>query len=65
MMAPGTEVKPPSMSTGNAFNAMSDNENCTPLFAPHMMPATMATIPATDQTMIQMVFKGMPTDMAA
>ena len=30
-----------------------------------MMPATIATIPATDQTMIQMVRKGMPTESAA
>jgi len=29
------------------------------------MPATSPTMPATDQTMTQMVFKGMPTDSAA
>ena len=33
-MAPGTDVSPPRMSTGNAFSAISDRLNCTPLFAP-------------------------------
>ena len=64
-MAPGTEVSPPRMSTGSAFSAMSDRLNCTPLFAPHMMPATMPTIPATDQTMIQMVLSEIPRESAA
>ena len=30
-----------------------------------MMPATRATMPATDHTMTQMVFNGMPTLSAA
>ena len=53
------------MSTGNAFSAISDSENCTPLFAPHMIPATMATTPATDHTITQIVLSGIPTDIAA
>ena len=47
-MAPGTEVKPPRIRTGRAFSAMSERLNCTPLLAPHMTPATMATRPATE-----------------
>src|SRR6266446_4313699 len=64
-MAPGTEVKPPRMSTGSDLSAISDRLNCTPLFAPHMMPATRATMPATDQTTTQMVLSGMPMLSAA
>ena len=65
MIAPGTEVKPPRIKTGNAFNAINDSENCTPDLLPHMMPATSATIPETDQTTTQIVFREMPTDRAA
>src|SRR5215467_9810693 len=64
-MAPGTEVKPPRMSTGRDFSAMRERLNCTPLFAPHMMPATMATSPATDHTTTQIVLRGMPMLSAA
>src|SRR5919108_1790673 len=64
-MAPGTEVKPPRIRTGNAFSAISERLNCTPLLAPHMMPATMATRPATDHTTVQIVRSGMPSDSAA
>ena len=64
-IAPGTEVKPPRISTGSAFSAMSERLNCTPLFAPHMIPATRATRPATDQTTIQIVLSGMPMESAA
>ena len=64
-MAPGTEVKPPRINTGNAFNAISDSENCTPDLLPHMMPATSATMPATDHTMTQMVRSEIPTLRAA
>ena len=64
-MAPGTEVKPPRMRTGSALSAIKDRLNCTPLFAPHMIPVAMATIPATDQTMTQMVLSGIPMESAA
>src|SRR3989454_5609994 len=64
-MAPGTEVKPPRIRTGSAFRATSERLNCTPLLAPHMMPATMATSPATDHTISQIVLSGMPIDSAA
>src|ERR1700745_534768 len=64
-MAPGTEVKPPRISTGSAFSAPSEIENCTPRLLPHMMPATSPTTPATDQTMTQIERSGMPTDWAA
>src|SRR5215831_7197326 len=64
-MAPGTDVKPPRMSTGRDFSAMRERLNCTPLFAPHMMPATMATSPATDHTTTQIVLRGMPMLSAA
>src|SRR5438552_1946305 len=63
--APGTEMKPPRISTGSALSATSERLNCTPLLAPHMMPATIATSPATDQTISQMVLSGMPIDSAA
>ena len=59
-MAPGTEVKPPRMRTGSALSAISERLNCTPLLAPHMTPATMATRPATDHTTTQIVLSGMP-----
>src|SRR4029453_2359901 len=64
-MAPGTEVKPPRNSTGSDFRAIRDRLNCTPLLAPHMMPATMATRPATDHTTTQIVLRGMPMLRAA
>src|SRR5437899_933928 len=64
-IAPGTDVKPPRMRTGSDLSAMSDRLNCTPLLAPHMIPATIATIPATDQTIIQIVLSGMPIESAA
>ena len=64
-IAPGTEVRPPSISTGSAFSATSAIENCTPSFEPQMTPATSATSPATNQTMTQMCRSGMPTDCAA
>ena len=64
-IAPGIEVKPPSISTGSALSAISDSENCTPDLAPHMMPATSATKPASDQTKIQMKLSETPTDNAA
>src|SRR5262245_12699610 len=64
-MAPGTEVKPPRMRTGSALSAMRERLNCTPLLAPHMRPAAMATTPAADHTMTQMVLRGMPMLSAA
>ena len=64
-IAPGIEAKPPRISTGSAFSATSDSENCTPSLAPHIMPATSATKPATAHTMTQIWFSGMPTDCAA
>src|SRR5882724_881761 len=64
-MAPGTEVKPPRIRTGSDFRAIRDRLNCTPLLAPHMMPATMATRPATDHTTTQMVLSGIPMLRAA
>src|SRR5882672_1825365 len=63
--APGTEVKPPRISTGSDLRAMSERLNCTPLLAPHMTPATMATKPATDHTTVQIVRSGMPSESAA
>src|SRR6202035_4528669 len=65
-MAPGTEVKPPSISTGRAFSATSEIENCTPSLLPHMMPATSPTNPATDQTMthIERMDVGAPNQLA-
>ena len=65
MMAPGTLVRPPRMTTGSAFSATSDSENCTPSLLPQMTPATSATKPATLQTMTQMRFSGMPMLCAA
>ena len=64
-MAPGIDVKPPKITTGSAFSAKIANENCTPSLLPQTMPATSATKPATDQTMTQIRFKGMPIDCAA
>ena len=64
-MAPGTDVKPPRINTGSAFSAMSERLNCTPLLAPHMIPAAMATRPATDHTTTQIVLSGMPMESAA
>ena len=65
MMAPGTLVRPPRMTTGSALSATSDSENCTPSLLPQMMPATRAVKPATDHTMTQMRLRGMPMDCAA
>ena len=65
MIAPGIDVRPPRITTGSAFSATSDSENCTPSLLPQMMPATSATKPATDQTMTQMRLSGMPIDCAA
>ena len=54
-MAPGIEVKPPRISTGSAFSAISASvELHAQLDLPQVMPATSATTPATVQTMIQM-----------
>ena len=64
-MAPGMEVRPPRIRTGRAFRAISARVNWTPSLLPQMTPVTSATKPATDQTMAQMVFKGMPTESAA
>ena len=64
-IAPGTEVRPPSISTGNAFSATNAIENCTPSLEPQMIPAASATSPATAQTMTQMWRSGMPTESAA
>ena len=65
MMAPGMEVKPPRMRTGSAFRAMIWSENDTPERAPHMMPATSATMPAANHTMTQIWLSEMPTESAA
>ncbi|MNR42650.1 hypothetical protein D3C85_1611890 [compost metagenome] len=64
-MAPGTEVKPPRISTGSALSAVSVSANCTPLREPQSMPATSATKPATPQTIAQMCWSGMPSESAA
>ena len=61
-MAPGSEVRPPRITTGRALSATSDSEYCTPSLLPQMMPTTRATAPATDQTMTQMRDSGMPMD---
>ena len=65
MMAPGTDVKPPNMSTGSALSATKVKANCTPLREPQSNPATSATKPATLQTMAQICCSGMPTARAA
>ena len=64
-IAPGTEVKPPSTSTGSAFSATISSANDTSERAPHMIPAARATTPAANQTMTQIWFSEMPTDSAA
>ena len=64
-MAPGTEVKPPRISTGRAFSAVKVSAYCTPPRAPHNRPATSATKPATIHTKAQMCCNGMPIDSAA
>ena len=64
-MAPGTEVKPPRISTGSALSAISEIENCTPSLEPQITPAASATKPDTVHTISQMVLSGMPTDWAA
>ena len=65
MIAPGTLVSPPRITTGSAFSATRLSENCTPSLLPQMMPATSAVKPATLQTMTQIRFSGMPIDCAA
>ena len=65
MMAPGTEVRPPKITTGKARKATVANENCTPSLLPQIMPATKATTPATHQTITQIRLSGMPIDCAA
>ncbi|MNT70649.1 hypothetical protein D3C72_2090590 [compost metagenome] len=65
MMAPGTEVRPPRITTGSARRATVVSENCTPSLLPQIIPATRATTPATHHTITQMRFKGMPMDWAA
>ena len=65
MMAPGTEVRPPKITTGKARKATVAKENCTPSLLPQIMPATKATTPATHHTMTQMRLSGMPMDCAA
>ena len=65
MIAPGTDVKPPRITTGSARSAVSCSENCTPSLLPQTMPATSATKPATDQTITQIVDSGIPIDCAA
>ena len=56
-MAPGTEVKPPRISTGSALSAMICSAKDTFERAPHMMPVTSATMPAANQTMTQIWFE--------
>jgi hypothetical protein len=65
MIAPGIEVSPPRITTGSAFSATSESENCTPSLEPQMIPATSAEKPATDHTITQMRLSGMPMDCAA
>ena len=65
MIAPGTEVKPPMISTGSALSARNVIENCTPSLVPHTVAATSATSPATSHTTNQIHEIGMPTDCAA
>ena len=65
MMAPGTEVRPPKITTGKARKATVANENCTPSLLPQIMPATKATTPATHHTITQIRLSGMPIDCAA
>ena len=64
-MAPGTEVRPPRITTGKARKATVVSENCTPSLLPQIMPATSAVTPATHQTMNQMRLSGIPIDCAA
>jgi hypothetical protein len=63
--APGIDVNPPRITTGSAFRAICESENCTPSFEPQITPATRATSPATLHTITQMRFNGMPIDCAA
>ena len=65
MIAPGTDVKPPKITTGSALSATVASENCTPSLLPQIIPATSATTPATHQTITQMRLSGMPMDCAA
>ena len=44
-IAPGTDVKPPNIKTGNALRAMIESAKLTSLFAPHMIPVINAMIP--------------------
>ena len=52
-IAPGIEVKPPRISTGNARNAITSSAKETSERAPHMMPVTSATRPEANQTTTQ------------
>ncbi len=65
LIAPGIDEKPPIIKTGKAFNASSIRANWTPALAPHIMPATRATIPAVAHTRIIICFKGIPIELAA
>ena len=65
IIAPGIEVNPPKIRTGRAFKAISANVNWTPSLDPQRIPAAKPTIPATDQTIVQIVFNGIPTESAA
>ena len=64
-MAPGMEVRPPRISTGSAFSAITSSAKDTSERAPHMMPVTSATMPAANQTITQIWFREMPTESAA
>ena len=64
-MAPGTEVKPPRISTGSALSAMICSAKDTSERAPHMMPVASATMPAVNQTITQICSSEMPTESAA
>ena len=64
-IAPGTEVKPPKISTGSAFKAITCRPNDTSERAPHMMPVTKATMPAVNHTITQIWLSEIPTDKAA
>ena len=62
MIAPGTEVSPPRITTSSAFSATSEARLHAKLL-PQITPAP--AWPATLQTMTQMRLSGMPTDCAA
>ena len=64
-MAPGIEVNPPRISTGNALSAMICSAKETSERAPHMMPVASATMPAVNHTITQICSSEMPTESAA